>query len=424
MTFLPLSRLLSGDRSGDRPAALAGAVRSWEDFLRACAGVARDAPAGDRVILACEDAYDFAAGFFGLLRAGRTVVVPPNFLPGTLERLGPGAVLAGLPPAADPPPGADLAGNVEFWTSGSTGEPKCVARSVAQLDAEVEVLEAAFGRLAGRGPVIGTVPHQHIYGCLFRILWPLAAGRPFAAGPCGDPARFLEALALGDTTLVSSPAHLARLPHLVDLDRAPRPRTVFSSGGPLAPSDVPAWEPSGVVEIYGSTETGGIAWRRQDGTPASREWMPFPDVALAIQPDSALMVTCFRAGPGTVRMEDGAAASGGGRFRLLGRLDRIVKLHEKRISLPEVEAALEAHPWVSRAAVVLLEGPRPCLGAVLVLDGAAPAGAAPGALRDHLASRFEATALPKRWRLVDELPRDDRGKLTVRALAALFEAGP
>jgi acyl-coenzyme A synthetase/AMP-(fatty) acid ligase len=386
--------------------------------------VAQGGPQGARVVLACEDAFDFAAGFFGLLRAGRTVVVPPNFLPDTLDRLGrdAGAVLSALPPARDPR-AATLGGRVEFWTSGSTGEPKCVARDLAQLEAEVGELEAAFGHLCGDGPVIGTVPHQHIYGCLFRLLWPLAAGRPFLADPCGDPVRFLAALGHRDTTLVSSPAHLARLPRLVDLDRAPRPRAVFSSGGPLDPGDAPAWEPSGVVEIYGSTETGGIAWRRQDGTPGGLHWTPFPDVALAFGADGGLTVDCFRAGPVPVRMEDAAAPAEGGRFSLKGRLDRIVKLHEKRIALPEIEAALEAHPWVARAAVVLLDGPRPCLGAVLVLAPPAPAGAV-RVLRDHLARRFEAAALPKRWRLVEDLPGDDRGKLTARALAALFGQAP
>jgi len=120
------------------------------------------------------------------------------------------------------------------------------------------------------------------------------------------------------------------------------------------------------------------------------------------------------------------APAGDGRFRLLGRLDRIVKLHEKRISLPELEAALESHPWVARAAVVLLPGPRPALGAVLVPGQDAPRdlGALVRALRDHLADRFEGAALPRRWRVVPHLPVDARGKLPPQALLELFEAEP
>jgi acyl-coenzyme A synthetase/AMP-(fatty) acid ligase len=43
-------------------------------------------------------------------------------------------------------------------------------------------------------------------------------------------------------------------------------------------------------------------------------------------------------------------------------------------------------------------------------------------LRRHLALRFEAVAVPRRWRFPPELPCDDTGKVTSRALASLFES--
>ena len=176
-----------------------------------------------------------------------------------------------------------------------------------------------------------------------------------------------------------------------------------------------------------------IAWRSQHDGPDSTLWTPCDDVAVAFE-DGALVVTSFRAGPDPLRLEDAAEPTGDGRFRLLGRLDRTVKLEEKRISLPELERSLEALPWVARAAVVLLQTSkplpgaaaglpqtsnplpgaaaglpqtsRPMLGAVVVLRPDAPGSAgAPAeraarvrALRAHLAQRFEAPALPRRWR--------------------------
>jgi acyl-coenzyme A synthetase/AMP-(fatty) acid ligase len=202
------------------------------------------------------------------------------------------------------------------------------------------------------------------------------------------------------------------------------PVAIFSSGGPLDRADALSWRrqvPSGVAEVYGSTESGGIAWRRQGEAPASSFWTPLADAGVTLALDGALVVKSFRAGPAPLRMEDGAALNPDGTFRLLGRLDRTIKLEEKRISLPELEAALEAHPLVARAAVVLLEGARPALGAVIKLAG--PAGVRKEqveALRAHLARRFEPVALPRRWRFPAELPYDARGKLTPGALAALF----
>ena len=195
---------------------------------------------------------------------------------------------------------------------------------------------------------------------------------------------------------------------------------IFSSGGPLAAGDAALWRHR-VLEIYGSTETGGIAWRNQGPDPASALWTPCDDVTVAFE-DGALVVRSFRAGPAPLRLEDAAEPASGGRFQLLGRLDRIVKLAEQRISLPELERTLEAHPWVARAAVTLLAEPRPMLGAAVVLKAGAPAGRGllVRTLRDHLALRLEGTALPRRWRFPPELPYDARGKLTPGRLAELF----
>jgi acyl-coenzyme A synthetase/AMP-(fatty) acid ligase len=455
MGWLPLNQLFQGGRDPERTVALdgpAGGARTWGAFTAAAAGVADQArrQGGQRWLLACAEAWDFAAGAFGLLLAGRTVVVPPNFLPGTLQALAQeadgvmGRAEAG---PAGPPPDTRVDGQVEFWTSGSAGEPKRIVKALAQLDAEVAMLERTFGALLGAAPVVGTVPHHHIYGCLFRILWPLAAGRPFQCAPCGDPAGFRRSLGLAPV-LVASPAHLSRLPRLLDLDGlVPRPVAIFSSGGPLDAGDARIWRrwaPAGVQEIYGSTETGGIAWRSQDDRPDSTLWTPCDDVTVAFE-DGALVVTSFRAGPGPLRLEDAAEPTPDGRFRLLGRLDRTLKLEEKRISLPELERTLEALPWVARAAVVLLQASRPTpgaegglpqasrpmLGAVVVLRPADAPGAA-GApvdraarvrvLRAQLAQRFEAPALPRRWRFPQELPYDERGKLTPQALAGLFRS--
>ena len=454
MSFSELSRIFDGQRALDHPVAIIGEhVVPFDRFARTVAAVAAlaEAHGGGRWLLASEDAWGFAAGLFGLLRAGCSVAIPPNHLPATLERLQPQVdgiltdiafcVDAGHPWHPIPQAGAALPdpspledGVVEFWTSGSTGEAKRIRKQLSQLNAEVVALEQIFGHCFEGGPVLGTVPHQHIYGCLFRILWPLAAGRALVTEQCADPDRFRSVMARAlAPALVCSPALLARLPEMVDLDHyATGVSAVFSSGGPLKAADAIAWRrwvPRGVAEIYGSTETGGIAWRVQSEDPDSAHWTPFPDVTFSFEADGALRVASPRVGPEPIRMEDAAEPLPDGRFRLMGRLDRIVKLEEKRVSLPELEAALEAHPWVSRAAVVALEQPRRILGAAIVLAKDIP-HLIPAerrqlgqALRRHLAQRFEPVAIPKRWRFVDELPYNERGKLTPQSLAALFATG-
>lgn len=66
--------------------------------------------------------------------------------------------------------------NIVFYTSGSTGEPKQIERTLQQLLNEVQGLANSF-QFAQDCVAIATVSHQHIYGLLFKILLPLATGR-------------------------------------------------------------------------------------------------------------------------------------------------------------------------------------------------------------------------------------------------------
>jgi acyl-coenzyme A synthetase/AMP-(fatty) acid ligase len=113
------------------------------------------------------------------------------------------------------------------WTAGDI-------KKLGQLAREAATLESQFGSLMGDAAILTTVSHQHIYGLLFQILWPLAAGRAFNARTCDFLEELSPALSERDCVLVSSPAHLKRLPENRDLTRsANRLRAVFSSGGPL-----------------------------------------------------------------------------------------------------------------------------------------------------------------------------------------------
>jgi hypothetical protein len=81
---------------------------------------------------------------------------------------------------------------------------------------------------------------------------------------------------------------------------------------------------------------------------------------------------------------------------------------------------------VEEARVLVLRGSRDELAAVLrPRQGRLPADEGArrdflGRMRAHLSGRFEAVAMPRRWRLVEELPQNAMGKSTAAALEALF----
>ncbi|HWX10854.1 MAG TPA: AMP-binding protein, partial [Trinickia sp.] len=322
-----------------------------------------------------------------------------------------------------------------LFTSGSSGTPKPIRKTLAQFNAEVNTLEKQWGALVAEATMFASVPHHHIYGLLFRVLWPLAAGRAFDRALSIEPQQLQARIAqCGAAVIVSTPAQLSRWPALPGFaGLTPVPLAFFSSGGPLAADAAAEYAAAfGVapLEIYGSTETGGIAWRRQSESAA---WQPVRGIEVRRDADGALNVRSPHLGHDDWhRTDDTIAFDADGRFRLQGRLDRVIKLDGKRASLPELEARLALHPYVAQAAVVPLDGAsRERVGAVVALSEAGSAALLVDGrvllaktLRRHLAGYVDVVVLPRYWRFRLALPFDARGKLPASAVAAAFDARP
>ncbi len=411
-----------------------------------------------RWLVVARDGFEAAASLLGIGSAGGIAVLPPNQQAETLRRLartaagvvGSSALGEGLPhldpdrlsdaPAAARPLEAD-APWIELYSSGSGGQPRRHQKSVRHLDQEVQVLEQLFGATLGADArIFATAPHAHLYGLLFRLLWPLASGRSFQSDSCRLVQELLGRMAeAGRCALVSTPLHLRHAAASESLGAlAGRCAAVFSSGSPLEASTALAVAEclgAAPVEVLGSTETGGVALRRR--SPEDDSWSAFPRVRIEREADSGrLVVTSPFVSEGTAtadgvrfRMGDRIELAPGSRFRLLDRADRVVKVGGKRLSLPEMERALSAHPWVREAALVVRElGGEPRVAAAVALNEAGFAAleehgrrAVSRALVAPLAG-FDAVLLPRAWRYLSALPRDDRGKLPAEAVARLFES--
>ncbi|WP_323156601.1 AMP-binding protein, partial [Pseudomonas oryzihabitans] len=257
-------------------------------------------------------------------------------------------------------------------TSGSSGEPKLIAKQLFQLANEVAALERLWGESLGDATILGSVSTQHIYGLLFRVLWPLCSGRPFArqALPFTEELQRETAALLREgrrAVWISSPALLKRLGENLDDAILGQVVRVFSSGGVLPEAAATACQArfgQYPTEVYGSSETGGIAWRQ-----GPQPWQAFADLTLGQDADGALWLTSPYL-PEGVREQtmDGVSLLGDGRFELLGRLDRIVKLEEKRIALPALEARLLDHPAVADVRLGVVQQGRALLGALVALS--------------------------------------------------------
>jgi acyl-CoA synthetase (AMP-forming)/AMP-acid ligase II len=418
-------------------------VRAWQALLRRTPGQA--------FALYISDSIEFAGALFGAWASGKTIYLPGDILPGTCASLR--QTVQGylgefasewnpiVPAAQEEMVHTDvfdrLNGNFDglvLFTSGSTGAPQAIPKKLFQMSREVATLEAQFGELLGGSEIIATVSHQHIYGLLFNVLWPLTSGRAIHAREYYFPQELMAVLTERGGVLVSSPAHLKRLPeHPVWRMTSNQLRAVFSSGGPL-PFEV-ACEANrllGVapIEVYGSSETGGIGWRQQRSR-MDDAWTPMPGVTCRVDPEEGVLEV---RSPHLSSKEwfptaDRATFVGDNRFLITGRVDRIVKIEEKRISLSAIECQLRMSPIVADARAVVLEGHRPRIAALIVpsLQGhskLAEVGklAFNRMLRDTLSQFIEPVGIPRVWRYLDALPINAQGKTTRADLIAALDS--
>lgn len=441
MNWIALEQLLN-QTPNERPVTLQPALDHAGlrlQALRLAAGL--QARGVRRIAVHLEDAAELAVALLGAWRAGVTVLLPADLQSASRARLQDQAELWLTDREGDirldelfaePLDGAALdldQCRLVLCTSGSSGEPKLIDKRLRQLANETQILEAQWGAELGEACIIGSVVAQHIYGLLFRVLWPLCAGRVFLRRALPFPEDIqLASRAQAQFCWVASPALLKRMGDNLDWPALRSVRRVFSSGGPLpaeAATRLQQHLGQAPTEIYGSSETGGIAWR-QGGTL----WQPFAGVELGQDEQAALRIAspCLPSGH-VEQTADAARIEADGRFELLGRLDRIVKLEEKRISLPMLEKALGEHPFVSEARFAVIEESRAYLAALVALSDDGLHALRNGGrrtltdtLRKHLAAHCEALALPRRWRLVRQLPCNAQGKLPQAQLDALLQA--
>jgi acyl-coenzyme A synthetase/AMP-(fatty) acid ligase/3-hydroxymyristoyl/3-hydroxydecanoyl-(acyl carrier protein) dehydratase len=420
-------------------------VHAWQALLKRTSGQA--------FALYMSDAIEFASALFGAWASGKTIYLPGDTLPGTCASLRQtvqgylGEFTSEWNPIM-PAPQEEMVhtdvfdclnGNFDglvLFTSGSTGAPQAIPKKLFQLSREVATLEAQFGQLLGAAEIIATVSHQHIYGLLFNVLWPLTAGRAIHAREYYFPQELMAVLAKRGGALVSSPAHLKRLPeHPTWTMTSNRLRAVFSSGGPL-PFEV-ACEANRLlgtvpIEVYGSSETGGIAWRQQLSR-MDEAWTPLPGVTCRVDLEEGVLEARSPHLPSEdwFRTADRANLVADNRFLITGRVDRVVKIEEKRISLNAIECQLRAFRMVADARVVVLEGHRPRIAALVVpsLQGHSKLAeigklAFNRMLRDVLCQFIEPVGIPRVWRYLDALPINPQGKTTRADLIAALDSDP
>lgn len=304
---------------------------------------------------------------------------------------------------------------VTFSTSGSTGEPKAVEHEVSALRGEVAHWADVF---AGRERVVALVPPHHIYGFLFTAMLPQRLGVGLLDGRALSPGTLRRELSPGDL-LVGHPTTLALL--VKQLPRLPEGLVAVSSTAPLPAATHDALRAAGceaVVEVYGSSETGGVGWRRD---PASG-FRLLPRWTGGEAGEAASVVE--RASGRGFALPDRVEWGSDDGFRLLGRKDEAVQVGGVNVFPRALEARLRALPGVADAAVRLdTTLPEPRLKAFVVPRAGEDGPAVARAVHDAARQNWPAVERLAHVTWGATLPRNAMGKPADWPRSAKIDAG-
>ncbi|HVS15061.1 MAG TPA: AMP-binding protein [Thermoanaerobaculia bacterium] len=423
-------------------------------------------PPGSLVGLAAPNGPVFLGAILALRRRELAVLLlDPGARPGERERLharlGPRAILESsrawpgesdgwfrLRELATPQPASGLTAPTDAvvkLTSGSTGEPRGIATPETALLADEEALARTMGVRDGER-ILGGIPWSHSYG-LVSVALPVLVRDAVAVVPDpGDPLGALRALLRHEVTFVPTvPAWLRGLLRSGSAPDLPASlRLVVSAGAPLDAETAATFRRRHgrpVHVFYGASECGGITYDRT-GEAGEHGHLGTPVEGVALEIEALAGERASEGLPGRVLVRSPAVARtylpesdpdlGGGAFRtadigwldgerlrLTGRLDSLINVKGKKVQPSEVEGVLLQFPGVDEAVVL---GPAHGAAGIRAVVALRPGLERPPRVDEILTfcrQRLADFKVPRSLRIVDSLPRTERGKLDRPAVLEL-----
>ncbi len=292
---------------------------------------------------------------------------------------------------------------IYIFTSGSTGKPQLFQKDLAKLILEVQSIIDEFN-LAGRLISASTVSLTHSFGFTFNFILPFWHNLKINCRRIEFPEQFCDIK--DDYILISTPTFMEKLAKY-DFVFEKAPEKIFLAGSKLKHNVLDYFKRfSDVIDIYGSTETGNIAFKR-----GYDKFTLFKEVSAKSKNNNTIVMSEFFPQDKAV-LSDIIQYTGEREFLLKKRSDRIVKILEKRVSLDEIENNLKKHKDVTDCYCFMYENKLACIVATgnfkLEKDE----------LRHFLLQFGEI--VPKKWRIIEEIPRTANGKIDKTKLNHIF----
>jgi len=440
---------------------------------------------GDRVGIMLPNIAQFPVLYYGVLRAGGTVV-PMNpllkareiehylgdsgaklvFATSPEATVGAAAVgaqavavdadtltaIAARPSSSEIAARADDDTAVILYTSGTTGTPKGAELTHANLHHNAVVAATTLLDLGPDDVVMGCLPLFHSFGQTCGLNAAVVSGACLTLIPRFDPVTALKVIERDGVTLFEGvpTMYVAMLnagPSVADTSSL---RLGISGGAALPVEVLRGFEQAfgtPIIEGYGLSETSPVATfntpdRRKPGTIG----LPIAGVELKlVDPDGAevgegavgeIAIRGHNVMKGYWQRPDASAAAirdgwfhsgdmatrdADGFYTIVDRKKDLIIRGGFNVYPREIEEVLYEHPAVLEAAVV--STPHPTHGEEVVAAVALRPGATatPAELRDHVKVRVAAYKYPRHVWLVDALPKGATGKVLKREITVPAE---
>ncbi len=384
---------------------------------------------GGRYAVCFAETIDWLALFFAIRKAGASVLPIHSGTPYPAARkLAIGAGCDRLfynsltAEVLDAPAAASPKGQLLQMSSGTTGAPKCVARSWDEIDAEVESYVRTFRQPDDMTPTVAC-PATHSYGLICGILVALKRGQVPVIVNTGNPKYLLKVLRETERPLLySSPAILHTLARLM-----PEGEQIHATmtSGTLLPD---AWfsliraRSLHMFQQYGCSESGCIAIN-PDVTATGDMGFVLPH----LRPETG--TSTDNAGEIVVTNPDGIAIHTrdlgyireDGMLVFISRMDDMINVSGLNVYPKDVEDAVMAMPAVTDA-VAFRKSDR-FAGERVALLFSASETVAPQAVREWCSRHLTSHQLPMEILQIGEIPRQANGKISRREVAARHAAG-
>lgn len=255
-------------------------------------------------------------------------------------------------------------------TSGSSKDKgDIIPKTARQMICEAQTLRETLGANAN-DTFIASATHQHLYGLTHKIFLPLIAKATILDNDLKFPELILEYCAKScessdsrkdspkNLILITSPTllkYLSKQPNLRPLSKL---KAIISAGAKLDSAIRAHFREAinlDIFEVYGSTESGVVAFNAH----FSDKLVPFRGVNLRVDSDSRLIIRSAWSVNALMSgdfISNDSAKIENGALILQGRMDRIVKFFERRVSLDSLEAQIRALAIIDDCFVGVLAG--------------------------------------------------------------------